>query len=485
MRSLTLAFGIVCALSGQCAAQGLEGVKMLPTGGMRGGEVAVELQGKIESWPSKVWSSHPGISWNPKETKGQGTFAIAADVPRGIVFVRVHDAVSASSLIPFFVDDIPGFVEVEPNDAYRQPQMVSGDRWVFDGVLQKSGDVDHIGVVAAPGDRWWFWLDAHRSLKSPMDGNMQILDAQGNILAQNLDRFGLDPGIAWTSSREGEVSVRLFAFPETPDSTIGYAGNDTFRYRLYGVRGSDPTWDALQRDAAAIVEPNDRTAPSIAAPPISPSKLAYWGVFETNGDEDAIAIETVQAGHWRVAARSLELGSDADLVLEILDANGKSIAKQGETGEIKDPILKDQMKAPGKYTIVIRDLHRAFGENHRYRIELLDERPSVLGSIAKDVFVGEVGKPIEIEVALERTYECADEATIRLEGLPDGVACEPVVSRSGDDSAKKVVLKVNATQPCSIPVRVRIEQAGRAEVDDAISGPHRQSHLWLTAKPSP
>jgi hypothetical protein len=81
--------------------------------------------------------------------------------------------------------------------------------------------------------------------------------------------------------------------------------------------------------------------------------------------------------------------------------------------------------------------------------------------------------------------DCADEATVRLEGLPEGVASELVTSRAGDDSAKKVVLKVTASQPFSIPVQVRIEQAGRTEMRYAISGPHRQPHLWLIAKPSP
>jgi hypothetical protein len=468
---------------GQCAGQGLEGAKIFPMGGQRGVEANIELQGKIEPWPINAWSSHPGITWKAQEAKGKMAVVIAPDTPPGLAFVRFYDQQSASAMIPFVVGDSPIVVETEPNDAYRKPQPVAGARWAFHGILQKSGDVDHIGVSMQRGERWWFSLEANRSLRSPMDGNLQILDAKGNILAQNLDRFGLDPAISWVCPKDEVVSVRVFAFPETPDSTIGYAGGDTFRYVLHGMQGASTAWDDLQRDAIAINEPSDRTAPTTAG--TASSKLAYWGTFESKGDEDAIAMETVQAGHWRVAAHSIEVGSDADLVLEILDGNGKSLAKQGDSGEIKDPVLKDQMKAPGKYLIVVRDLHRAFGKNHRYRIEWIDERPSVLGTIAKDVFLGDVGKPIEMEIALERTYECADEATLRLEGLPEGVTCEPVVSRSGDDSAKKVVLKVNASQPCSIPVRVRIEQAGRAEADYAISGPHRTSHLWLIAKPSP
>jgi hypothetical protein len=484
MRSLIIALGILYGMLGQCVGQGLEGAKIFPMGGQRGAESSVELQGKNESWPPNAWSSHPGIVWKAREEKGKMLVTVAADAPIGLAFVRFFDSHSASSLLPFVVSGSSIFVEAEPNDAYGQPQMTSGADWFFHGILEKSGDVDHIGIPMRKGERWWFSLDANRSLRSPMDGSLQILDAKGNILAQNLDRFGLDPAIEWVCPTDGNISVRAFAFPETPDSTIGYAGGDTFRYLFHGTQGVDSMWEELQRDAVAITEPNDRSAPAIAGPASSPSPLAYWGSFETKGDEDAIVMETVQAGHWRVAARSLELGSDADLVLEIIDANGKSIAKQGESGEIRDPVLRDQMKAPGKYTIVVRDLHRAFGERHRYRIELVDERPSVTGSIAKDVFIGEIGKPIEIEIAVERTLECADEATVRLEGLPEGVVSEPVISRGGDDSAKKVVLKVTASQPCSIPVRVRIEQAGRTEADYATSGPHRQPHLWLIVKPA-
>ena len=281
------------------------------------------------------------------------------------------------------------------------------------------------------------------------------------------------------------MSIRVFAFPETPDSTIGYAGGDSFRYRLYGVQGHDPTWEDLERDAVALAEPNDRSTPLQIAPAEAQRKLAVWGVFETQGDEDAIAIETTRAGHWSIKARSLELGSDADLILEVLDSAGKILAKQGESGEIREPVFKDQMKTPGKYIAVVRDLHRAFGGDHRYRIEFEEELPSVLGSIAKDVFVGEVGKPIELEIALERTLDCTEEAVLRLEGGIEEIACEPVTSRAGDDSAKKVMLKVTATRACSIPFQVRIDQAGRPEPHSVMSGTHRQPHLWLIVKAAP
>ena len=41
------------------------------------------------------------------------------------------------------------------------------------------------------------------------------------------------------------------------------------------------------------------------------------------------------------------LGSPLDPVIEVLDGANKSLGKQGESGEIKDPVLVGQMKTAG------------------------------------------------------------------------------------------------------------------------------------------
>ncbi len=487
--------GIMCALLGHCHGQGLEGVRTLPMGGQLGADTVIQVQGKVEPWPPGIWSSHANISAKPSETAGQMTLSVSSDSPKGRSFIRFFNDQSASPLLPILLSEPPVAAEIEPNDVFRKPQLVQvhGDAWIVDGVLQKSGDVDHYGLAMKQGERWWIAVDAHRSLRSPMDACLQILDASGNILEQNLDRFGLDPAIVWNCPRDGTYIVRVFAFPETPDSTIGYAGGEAFRYRLQGIRSEGPLWNLLARNdttsgfedmemVLVASEPIDRSSSLVIQANSPASRWMVSGIFDSQGDEDAISIETTQPGHWKLQVRAIEIGSNADVVMELLDANGKSIGKQGVSGEIKDPIMLDQMQAPGKYTVVLSDLHRGFGSQHVYLLELTDEQPLVNGTLAKDVFIGEVGKPIELEVTLDRTLGCTDEATIRLEGLPDGASCEPVVSRSGEDTAKKVVLRVTAAKPCSVPIQVRIEQAGQTESRTARVEPHRQPYLWLIAK---
>jgi hypothetical protein len=227
--------------------------------------------------------------------------------------------------------------------------------------------------------------------------------------------------------------------------------------------------------------------PSSLANTAGPTVAAY-GVFETSRDEDVLLWQTSEPGFWKVTAKALTLGSPVDPVIEILDAEGKSLAKQGESGEIIDPSLSGQMKQPGVYRIAVRDLHGGFGPEHRYRLEIVQEYPVVRGTVGNDLLVGKPDKPIEIEVTLERIHGCDAEATVRLVGLPANYVCEPVVSKMKEESEKKVTLKVVAGQAgeqgvWSGPVGIEIQTTGRSLPEKVIAAGTKQSWLWLRIAP--
>jgi hypothetical protein len=520
---------------------------------MQGSEVQIALPGKFEKWPIAIWSSHPGIAWHATETSGTVKATIAADVPLGVHYVRFTTDLAVSPLLRFVVGDLPEGIEAEPNDFFHTPNRITASSLTMNGALQKSGDVDHFGLDLKQGQRWWLAVAANRSLRSPMDACLQILDARGNVLAQNLDHFGLDPALNWICPKDGAYIVRIFAFPESPDSTIGYSGGDAYRYRLRSVMGEDSTWEAgFKEGALAIDEPNDRSMPivwdqqlaiqadtfratvagtlrvpsaihshsqdatahgmcqllssahgvclllssapekslllsQVSLPRPDPKRFgesgnrsAFFGRMDARGDEDAVQLETRAPGHWKVQLRARELGSPMDAVLEILDASGKSLAKQGDSGEVRDPTLVNQMRDPGKYTVVIKDLHERFGRDVQYRLEFDDEVPSVKGTLASDLLVGEVGKPIEVEITLDRTFECAEDVTISMAGLPDFIVCEPVASKSGDESAKTTLLKVLATGACSVPIRIEVQPAShRLDAGVVLATNTQRPDLWL------
>jgi hypothetical protein len=124
-------------------------------------------------------------------------------------------------------------------------------------------------------------------------------------------------------------------------------------------------------------------------------------------------------------------------------------------------------------------------------LELENESPVVLGSVANDVIQGKPEKPTEIEVTLERTHGCAQEATIALKGLGPEYTCEPVLSKMKEDTEKKVVLKVVAVPKpdgtpqtgWSGPISIEVQTQGRTEVRLATASNTKEPYLWLKIAP--
>ena len=477
--------------SGEVEGQNLDNVRFLPMGGMRGGTVSIELPGKYEKWPVEFWGEPGQIRWVATEVPGKISASIPADAKLGVHWVRLISPDGVSALQRFVVGQEPEVLEVEPNDGTSSSQVIEGLPVCINGVLVKSGDVDHYRVALMPGQLLRATLDAQRVLGSPMDGCLELVDERGNVLAQNLDTLGLDPRIEYRVERQGVYGLRVYAFPEAPDSTIGYAGGEKYQYRLRcGVDGKDDLLEGFSEGAVAIQEPSGRGEPSQVVNSGGP-EFAFWGSFEAARDEDFLQWETKEAGFWRVTAKGLSLGSGVEPVIEILDGEGKTLGKQGESGEINDPSLVGQMKQPGVYRIGVRDLHGRFGPQYRYRLELVREQAVVVGTVANDVLVGKSDKPLEIEVTLERMHGCVEEATVRLVGLPASLVSDPVVSKMKEESEKKVVLKVvgSSGEPAtgaiqwSGPVGIEIQTSGREERQTVRAATTKKPWLWLRLTP--
>jgi hypothetical protein len=460
--------GLLVALAPQwiatLQAQNLDSVKLLPTGGQRGSNVSIELPGKFEKWPISFWSEPNSIQWSATDTPGKIAANIPADAKLGLHWVRLYSNESVSPLLRFLVSEFSSVIEAEPNDAFAKPQPIESIPADIYGTLQKSGDVDHYQLKLSNGQRLVASLDANRTLKSPMDACLEIVDIKGNVLA----------------------------FPESPDSTIGYAGGDKYLYRLECLVGDvDDLATGFQADAQAIIEPSELQMPTLVTLAENQSRYAFFGALESPKDQDVLQLETKAPGFWKVSAFAESLGSPVDAVIEVFDAQDKSQGKQGESGEIKDPVMPSQMKTPGLYRIAIRDLHGRFGPSFRYRLELQNESPLVLGTVANDIIQGKPDKPTEIEVTLERTHGCAEEATISLKGLSPDYTCESVVSKMKEETEKKIVLKVVATPKAdgglpaawAGPIAIEVQTQGRSEGKPANSANTKEPYLWLRIAP--
>jgi hypothetical protein len=405
---------------------------------------------------------------------------------------------------------LPEAIEVEPNDEPKAPQRLAVASSTVNGRLAKAGDVDGFGVNLARGQTLVAGVEAERHLGSPMDAVLQIVSADGLVLAQNDDDIGRDPRIVFEAPSAGNYIVRLFAFPATPDSSIRFAGGRNYVYRLTLTTGGFidyafplavgpggpavveaigwnipagarilPSHESDARDvftathaslagaaevrrvpfaATVEIEPNDLSRPQLIASPV-----ALSGRIDPPGDRDVfrVVLHNNDKRVFRIESRAL--GRPLDPILRVLDSGGKVLAESDDTGR-NDRDLERTFTAPadGEYRLVVRDLNGQGGPRFAYLLTVLEPRPDFALTLASDRFDLTPGKITKITVAVQRKDSLAEPIEIAAVDLPAGITAPRVTSKPGDASARSVVLELSA-EDCSCPGPFRI--VGSTAVD--------------------
>jgi hypothetical protein len=472
-----------------------------PGGAQAGQTLDIEAHGKFDSWPVRAWVDQPGLSVSPKEKKGELSVTVAADATPGVYWLRIYSAEGTSSPAPLVVGNLPEMNEQEPNDSPAKPQELTSPNVVVNGRLRRKGDVDTFAVRVEKGQTLVAEIEAHRTLASPIDTLLEVVSSEGFVLAHNDDDQEIDPRIVFTAPASGVYQVRTFCFPATPNSTISLAGDDTSVYRLtiavggfwdyalpLAVTGENQPVEAfgwnLPDDArqliprllpeskqALLVDPriaNTLVLPLEAHPCIvanEPSTsghpqaiqlpLTITGRIEAPRDKDAFRF-SAKAGetiNFRIESRAL--GFPLDSVLEVIDSQGKSLARVDDLGDNRDAQIAFAAPADGQYDLTVTDLHRQGGPRYVYRLSATIARPDFNLSLAADNFTVAAGQKLELPVTIERLQGFKQPIQVRIKGLPDGVTAEPALSQNEGDSAKSVKLVITAGDaPFTVPVRI-------------------------------
>jgi hypothetical protein len=495
---------------------------LYPAGGQRGTTVEVTAGGTFERWPVQVWTSDKAVAATASKDKGKLSIVIAADAVPGVYWLRLHDEQGASTLRPFLVGTLPDVAEKEPNDEPAKAQAVKLPA-VVNGRIEKAGDVDVFAVMLKKGATLVASVDAYRTLKSPMDGVLQVLSADGFVLEQNNDWHGLDPQVVFNVSKDGTYLVRLFAFPAVADASIRLSGGETFIYRLTLTTGGFADYPvplAVERKAGAKVEINGWNIPAearslpvalegnvatvfhpqLANPvrvrlenhpcwdltrPSGPLAVPFsaTGRLSRAGDANTFPIlgKKGQALAIRVESRALEL--PVNPVIRVLDGTGKQLAR-GEPADLnKDTELAFTPPADGQYTIEVRDLHGGGGPRFVYRVRVAPPEPDFDVNIAADRFAVAPGKPLDIPVTIVRRGGLAKDIEVTAEGLPAGVVAA-VVPPMGKADPNKITVRLTVDKPgpsgpfqivgrSKEPALTRVAKAPLAEFETTTSD------LWL------
>ncbi|MEQ1824661.1 MAG: PPC domain-containing protein [Pirellula sp.] len=444
------------------AADKPELTKIYPLGGQVGTTVDVEASGKFAAWPIQVWSDAKEIEWLCLKESGKLQARIATNAVPGLHWVRLYNEQGATAVKPFLVGEYPERLESEPNNQPTEANEVAKPSSIH-GVLNKRADVDVYAVSLKTDETIAASITAVNWIQSAADVSLQVLDANGFVLAENLDHVGLDPYLEFTAKRDSKYYVRVFAFPATPDSTVAFGGGNDWNYRLQ--LHTKPSPFAQSQDYSMQSEVN---ADRIEAQPgkhvsittaLSVSLPARVGGTITEAKQTNVLQFHAKAGtQYRVRVFAREFGSALDAAMAIVDAGGKQLVQQDDVGNNRDPVLKWKSPADGDYFVEINDFHREGGPMHRFIATIEEHVPSFIPSIASDLIGMVIGKETELAVTIDREADYKDTLQVMVEGLPETIECSMAESKAGGDSGKKVVLKLRATTAFQGPIKIAAKQ---------------------------
>jgi len=433
-----LAFVILISsfvIPARAAPPGFESV--FPAGGQAGASVECVTAGKGLDKDSPVaWASHPGIVFKAGDKPKKFTVAIAPDVPAGPYLVRFHTPEGSSPPRIFEVGKEPEVIEKEPNDAFADAKgQEAKANTVFNGVLDKAGDVDTHAIRVTKGRG--VTLEVHGyALGSPMDPALRLLDARGIEIAGGHDTHNLDPRIEYTPKSDGVVYAQVFAFAHPPAADVSLKGSSAHVYRLRVVE-----------DSAA--------APPVAPEPAQiavPGEVA--GVLAKKGEADVFTFSAKKGEELVLEVQSRRF----DAALRVEDAEGKSMATadDGEGGVI-DPVLRWKAPKDGTFKLVVLDRDHGGGPRQAYKVKVAPAKPSLNAVLDNHAYRLEAGKTVEVKITLKVTGKFTGKVTASVFGLPAGLSFE-----SKEADAKSGELKVTlkaAPEAAASQATFRVELA--------------------------
>ncbi len=530
-------------LSLRVEAQNANLTGLFPAGGQIGSTVEVSLIGTIpeDIGPLHAHVDRSGLRVEPLEATGKVRVLIEDDAVPGRYWIRFTNVQSAFDPQPFLVGTLPERLEVEPNDANDHAEAI-GDQVsvVINSRFAESGDVDTFAITMEEGQILVADLDAHEAIGSPLDAILQVASRDGFVLHQVNDSPGLDPRLVYRAPHAGTFLVRTFCFPETPNSSIRFAGGETYVYRLTLTTGGallqthpsvvsilEPVGDRsplqpigenlsfdLVEDALQIDPIDDETsrvwAPGLAGT-VDVLRVSHRVIVEGESADDTlgweppltiggrisephqtdrypIAIRKDRALRIRVEAHAI--GSPLDPVLILRSEDGSELKRIDDNRGELDPTHVYQSSHDGRVFVELSDLYGRGSPEMVYRIHVEEPTPQVDLWVDSNRIVAPPGETVSLQVKIDRRDGYAEPVDLTVIGLPHGVLTSTATSRVGDDSAKSITLRIrvnNDAPAWSGPIRVVGCPRGGDDRYRIATAPllrnDRTATIWLTIPP--
>jgi hypothetical protein len=447
-----------------------------------GGTESVTGVGSFKSWPVSIWSSSQDVQWKCNEKAGEFEVTVQANAKPAITWVRFYNAAGVTPPKPFLVSNKKPIRESEPNDRIAQIKEGFAPETEVFGVLEKNGDIDHYRLDLKQGETISATVDASRYLKSPLDAHLQLLDSRGFVLLENLDHFGLDPAIEYKIPKDGHYFLRVFGFPEQPDSTISFRGGPEYVYRLRWNVGP------LELDTLPVVN-QQWVAPSI--PTVQATSIQEANMVSTSEPRFGIFPSSAQTHYFKLPAAngkllhlrvlSQSIGSDLDPTLTIVDKDGKQQSFQDDDGTNRDPEIRWVVPKDGEYWASINDFHKRGNHASPYWFKADVLEPGIVASVSNDLLDAKTNKELDVNIKIERLANWTGDLELITTGLPEGSTLNPNKFTITKDAPKSLEVKmvVPAAFDGVLPIDIKL---GDRDTLVKIAGPS-PAGTWLHVSP--
>ena len=393
-----------------------------------------------------------------------GSVAIAKDAALGPRRGWVFTSQGGAGGLAFVVGSLPEAIEREvdgdpiPN-AVALPITANGrifprdnvDLWEFEA---NAGQTMTAMAVA-------------KSLHSPLAAKLEILDAAGRVLAENMIHAlpASDESVRFTAPAKGKYRIRI--------GDAKGQGGPAYVYRL------TITTEVVSELAFPLKAPADGLPDVLDVAKVVAAPAALNGSIAKPGTVQEWKVELRKATKYTFDLQARRFDSPLCGIVTIHDSTGKELARGEASDPALDPTFAFQPPTDGTFTARVAERFRSRGgPNFVYRLRIADgtgEKPGFKLTVpfdtrqqlgpAPDAITLLRGTPTKVKVNVERMGSFAGAVELNIASLPKGVTCKPAIVAANQTTAE-LTLEADKTAPiATVPLSI----VGSANIGSAFS----------------